>query len=342
MKDLIRRRRLLLVIGTVLGLCLGSKLYVPGVTFLLVSGFLLLILWHTATAFDGSKDRARNKARLQRFQWTAGAGLIVGSVSAIFYLASFAPHYVLGWWGGIGDLLHYYKDVMWYENSVASATHPYASPWWSWPLMLRPVAYWQNFPTHGKVALIWGAGNPLTWWAVVPAMMITAVRTMERPNLTRVFLVTGFFAYYVIWIPIGRILFLYHYLPSLYLGYLALAAILADLWHGESEIWESFALLLSLMPVLILGVAHIVSEYRLVSIHAQLIVGVPLAVALLVLYSLLVMRHSRADRFVLAAFLLIAIVLFIYYLPIWLGTPISRTGYYARMWLQGPGLPDWI
>jgi dolichyl-phosphate-mannose--protein O-mannosyl transferase len=50
----------------------------------------------------------------------------------------------------------------------------------------------------------------------------------------------------------------------------------------------------------------------------------------------------RRDRFVLAAFLTIAIALFIYYLPIWLGTPISRTGYYARMWLQGPGLPDWI
>jgi len=42
--------------------------------------------------------------------------------------------------------------VMWYEKSVSTATHPYASPWWSWPLMLRPVAYWQNFPDKGDVA----------------------------------------------------------------------------------------------------------------------------------------------------------------------------------------------
>jgi len=208
--------------------------------------------------------------------------------------------------------------------------------------MLRPVAYWQNFPEHGNVALIWGGGNPLTWWAVVPAMIITGVRTMERPNLALIFMVTGFLAYYLIWIPIGRILFLYHYLPSLYIGYLALAAILADMWHGKAETWESFTLLLSMMVVVIIGVGHIASEYRLVAEPAQTAVGLLLAAVLLILYMLLIIRHARADRFVFAAFLSLAVALFIYYLPIWLGTPISRTGYYARMWLQGPGLLNWI
>jgi len=342
-RDFIRRRRLLLVIGMVLGLCLGSKLYVPGITFLLVSAFVLFTLWRSQETTDGLADEPSSAAAEgMRFHWTAGAALIMGSVSGMFYLASFMPHYALGWWGGVADLLHYYKDVMWYENSVASATHPYASPWWSWPLMLRPVAYWQNFPPHGNVALIWGGGNPLTWWAVVPAMTITGVRAMERPNLARIFMVAGFLAYYLIWIPIGRILFLYHYLPSVYIGYLALAAILADMWNGEAETWESFALLLSMMPVLIVGMGHIASEYRLVSDHPQMAVGLPLAVALVVAYLLLINRRSRADRFVCVAFLAVTIALFIYYLPIWLGISISRTGYYARMWLQGPGLQNWI
>lgn len=341
--DLIRRRRLLLVIGMVLGLCLGSKLYVPGITFLLVSAFLLFTIWRAAETVDALADYSSSaKTWPMRFQWTAGAALITGSVSGMFYLASFLPHYALGWWGGIADLLHYYKDVMWYENSVSSATHPYASPWWSWPLMMRPVAYWQNFPAHGNVALIWGGGNPLTWWAVVPAMIITGVRAKERPNLARIFMVACFLAYYLIWIPIGRILFLYHYLPSLYIGYLALAAILADMWHGDAETWESFVLLLSMMPVLIAGMGHIASEYGLVSGQAQITVGLPLAAALLILYMSFIIRHSRADRFVFAAFLSLAVALFIYYLPVWLGIPISRSGYYARMWWQGPGLRNWI
>ncbi len=341
-RRLMERRRLVAVIGMVLGLCLGSKLYIPAITFLLVTGFLLFILWVAAGKQLDARVSPAGSDETIRFRWTAGAALITGSVAAIFYLVAFLPHYALGWWGGLADLMHYYRDVMWYENSVATATHPYASPWWSWPLMLRPVAYWQNFPAHGKVALIWGGGNPLTWWAVVPAIMITAARAVERPNLSHLFLVTAFFAYYIIWIPIGRILFLYHYLPSVYIGYLALAAILADMWHGKAEGWESFALSLSVVPVLTLGAGHTASEYGLIGGEASIVLGLPLTGTLLLSYMLLAFYGFRVDRFVVVVFLAMAIVLFIYYLPIWLGTPISRVGYYARMWLEGPGLPDWI
>src|SRR5271170_8361686 len=38
------RRRLLPWIGLVLGLCLASKLYIPGITFLLVMGFILYVI----------------------------------------------------------------------------------------------------------------------------------------------------------------------------------------------------------------------------------------------------------------------------------------------------------
>jgi dolichyl-phosphate-mannose--protein O-mannosyl transferase len=324
-----------------LGLCLGSKLYVPAITFLLVSGFLLFALTRSPQIADPGRDPDGGAERMT-VQWTAGAAIILGSVAAMFYLISFLPHYFLGWWGGIADLFHYYKDVMWYEKSVATATHPYASPWWSWPLMLRPVAYWQDFPPRGAVATIWGAGNPLTWWAVVPAITVTGVRATERPNLTRAFILVGFLAYFLIWAPIGRILFLYHYLPSLYLGYLALGGILAEMWNGTAENWESFALLLATLPVMLLGVGHIASEYQLVSPDAQIMTGLPIAAAMMLAFLLMVARRWRADRFVFITFLTIAIALFLYYLPIWLGLPITRTGYYARMWLQGPGLRNWI
>ena len=53
------------------------------------------------------------------------------------------------------------------------------------PLMLRPIAYWQNFPPQGKVATIWGGGNPLLWWSALTAITITAlaIRTIgERAS----------------------------------------------------------------------------------------------------------------------------------------------------------------
>lgn len=340
-RDLIDRRLMLIAIGVALGLCLGSKLYVPAITFLLVTGFVFYSLWREQR--DTYRDEPGD-GFFARTRVAAGAMLMLGSVSMIFYLAAFLPHYLLGWWGGIENLFHYYSDVVSYEKSVATATHPYASRWWSWPLMLRPVAYWQNFPQKGDVATIWGAGNPLTWWAVIPAMTITAVRALERPSVARAFIVVGFLAYYVIWIPIGRVLFLYHYMPSLYLGYLALGAVLADCWNGEAETWENLAMILTVAPVLIIGLGHsaVTLKPALISDKLWPLAGFPLVAALGAVYLFLIKRPQRENRFVFVVFMATAVILFAYYLPVWLGTPIARSGYYARMWLEGPGLRNWI
>ncbi len=42
-------------------------------------------------------------------------------------------------------------------------------------MMLRPVAYWQHFPKDGKVATVWGGGNPLIWWGALTGMTFTAI-----------------------------------------------------------------------------------------------------------------------------------------------------------------------
>jgi Gpi18-like mannosyltransferase/predicted membrane-bound dolichyl-phosphate-mannose-protein mannosyltransferase len=326
-------RRTLVAMGVTLGLCLGSKLYVPAVTFLLCAGFMVYFIMRS--------DRAAPVAALTARLWrAAGALLMVGSLSALFYVAVFAPHFLLGWWAGIADLFHYYGDVMWYERSVAAATHPYASPWWSWPLMLRPIAYWQNFPPQGEVATIWGGGNPLLWWGALTAVTITAVRALERPNPARAFLVFGYLGYLVIWIPVGRTLFLYHYMPSVYLGYLALAAIVADAWRGEAEMWECAALLVTTVPACVLGLDFWVG---LLAAVAMMLLALYLIVAEVTPDTVADMAPARwAPRLVAVVFLTVAAILFVYYFPIWTGISIDRAGYYQRMWLRGPGLRNWI
>ena len=331
------RRITLLFLGISLGLCLGSKLYVPAETFLLVMGFLIY-------AMARSEGLGFAPVRIATDPQILGAVMLTGALASIFYLACFIPHYTLGWWGGIADLFHYYKDVMWYEKSVSTATHPYASPWWTWPLMLRPVAYWQNFPATGDVSTIWGAGNPILWWAVIPAITITAVRALERPTMIRMFLVIGYFGYFVIWIPITRILFLYHYMPSIYLGYLALAWVLADFWIGQAEVWETTAVLLTLIPAAIVGIGHMAVALKPEFIPEGLreLAGLPFVILLAAGYLWTLGDMRRNGRFVTGVFLAVALVAFFYFLPVWLGVPISRSGYYARMWLEGPGLRNWI
>jgi dolichyl-phosphate-mannose--protein O-mannosyl transferase/Gpi18-like mannosyltransferase len=332
------RRRIMIFLGISLGLCLGSKLYVPAVTFLLVTGFIAFTLARPESAKTRAMDLGQRNLRV------AGAVLMLGGIATVFYLTCFIPHYYLGWWGGIADLFHYYKDVMWYEKSVSTATHPYASPWWSWPLMMRPVAYWQNFPQDGAVATIWGAGNPLLWWGVIPAITITAVRAIERPDLTRTFIVIGYLANYLIWIPIGRILFLYHYMPSVFIGYLALGAVLADFWEGHCEFWETFAVLIAMLPALAVGLGHIAVSLKpnFIAEHLRPAVGLPFVLLLTLIFIPLRREPKLSGRFICITFLGCAFAIFIYYLPVWIGLPVARVGYYARMWFEGPGLRNWI
>ncbi len=259
---------------------------------------------------------------------SVGAVVLVGSVASITYLAVFLPHYWLGWWGGISDLFKYYSDVVWYEKSVSSATHPYSSRWWSWPLMLRPIAYWQNFPKTGDVQTVWGGGNPLLWWGALTAITITAVQAFERPSLTRSFLVIGYLSYLLIWAWIGRTLFLYHYMASVYFGYLALAILLAECFKERAEPWEHLALLLTMTPVFFLGLPPTWAWITFLAVIGA--------------YAFLLLRTPYAGRYVAGVFALTALILFVYYFPIWVGIPISREGYYARMWLSSGGIRNWI
>lgn len=325
--DLFARRRTLLALGLVLGLCLASKLYIPVVAVLLVAGFVVFIVAREATAGQAGGQHKPVAVRLLEYR-IGGALALVGGASAMVYLAVFLPHFWLGWWGGIGDLARYYGQVIWYEQSVAAATHPYSAPWWSWPLMLRPIAYWQNFPPAGKVATIWGGGNPALWWGALSAVALTAVQALEHKGLVRTFLLAGYLAYLAIWLPIGRTLFLYHYMPAVYLGFLALAAILAQCWEGRAQLFEHAALMLTLMPVFVLGLGPSL--------------GAAACLAVTAVYVALLLKTEHAGRWVCAVFVGAALVLFLYFLPVWVGYPIERSAYYARMWLKGPGLRNWI
>jgi dolichyl-phosphate-mannose-protein mannosyltransferase len=58
---------------------------------------------------------------------------------------------------------------MWRYHTEIKEGHPYSSPWWSWPLMLRPTWYYFQSP-EGRVSGIWAIGNAFIWWASVGSL----------------------------------------------------------------------------------------------------------------------------------------------------------------------------
>jgi dolichyl-phosphate-mannose-protein mannosyltransferase len=312
------RRRTLVLLGIALGLGLGSKLLIPLVTVALVLVWLIVFL-----ILETHPDSI---IRLNR--QIAGSVLLVGGLSGFVYAVIYLPNYWMGWWGGVKDQVVFYRGELRAQKALSFATnpHPYASQWWSWPFLLRPILYWKEIdllaiPDAG-VASIRALGNPIIWWGVVVSILLAAIDAVRRKSMVPGFLVSGYALYLAMWIPIGRYKFIYYYLPALYLGLLALAALLDECWWGNAEAWEQAALLLVLLPSLVLGLG--------VSLGS----GAAAAIAVsFVVLSRKGKRHS--GRFVCSLYMAAVVLAFIYFLPLWTGLPLTPAGFRARMWLAG-------
>ncbi|MEK9157571.1 MAG: phospholipid carrier-dependent glycosyltransferase [Patescibacteria group bacterium] len=115
---------------------------------------------------------------------------------------------------------------MYTANKTLTATHPYSSKWYTWPLMIRPIYYWNNAsnitPDQEKIYLI---GNPLIWWASSVAVLYLLLSLFGRNFLKEklpLLLLAGYLINFLPFIGIGRVMFLYHYLSSLIFAILIL------------------------------------------------------------------------------------------------------------------------
>ena len=101
-------------------------------------------------------------------------------------------------------------------HSGLVANHPFASNWWSWPLLLTPIWLYVSDISDGVRAGITSFGNPAVWWfgtfAVAFAIYALAKKRFREPDLT--FLLVALAAQFLPWIFVGRLTFIYHFFPS--------------------------------------------------------------------------------------------------------------------------------
>src|SRR3989442_7536832 len=126
--------------------------------------------------------------------------------------------------------------MYWYHSSL-TAPHPAGSPWWSWPLVLKPVYWYFGQSADGDNAYIYDAGNIVLFWAGLVAFGWCAVAAVRARSASLGFVVFAGLAQYVAWIPIARVLFFYHFFTVLPFYLLALAAGLAYLWDTGRARW---------------------------------------------------------------------------------------------------------
>jgi dolichyl-phosphate-mannose--protein O-mannosyl transferase len=206
----------LIVTGLSLGIALSCKW-----TNLAALG--IIIVW---IVLKWQEISARQKP------WVLFLFLIV--LPTIIYVSSFAI-----WFHSINDL--YSKMIDWHKQTYnfhknLQAGHPYASRWWSWPILVRPVWFYFN-ENNNIVTGIFALGNPLIWWGSLSALIFSIWNYfyMKIKNNSLLFCFLGIILTYLPWVFIKRIEFNYYFGSTLIFEILILSYVLKLFWHDNKK-----------------------------------------------------------------------------------------------------------
>ena len=159
--------------------------------------------------------------------------------SSLIGNASYAPSKPLSFIEKFSDL----NVEMYQANKTLTATHPYSSHWYTWPLEIRPIYYWQGpLRDNGFQGNIYLLGNPIVWWGTLIAAGFGLVyaRIKDRPlrpaTKTALWLTAG--AYLINFVPfmaVSRVMFLYHYFYSFVFSVAFVVLLWNDLADPQDE-----------------------------------------------------------------------------------------------------------
>lgn len=167
----------------------------------------------------------------------APVGLVL--IPLAVYAAAYIPFLLEG--HGVSELFELQRRMLELHLGAniggSGPLHPYASSWWKWPLALRPVWHGPRAVVDGNVAQTYANGNPILYWAFLPALLWVGLRWWRARDPAQIVLSIGFFGQWLPWVFADRMTFIYHFLPAVPFGCVAVATALGDL-HRDGPGWR--------------------------------------------------------------------------------------------------------
>jgi dolichyl-phosphate-mannose--protein O-mannosyl transferase len=175
--------------------------------------------------------------------------LYVFVLLAVFiYFLTFVPDMLAG--RSLGDVFSLQFSMYRYHSELV-ATHPFASSWWSWPLILRPVWLFVSYLPNNIVSTIVLMGNPAVWWVGFVFLIVIVERAIRRKDLASIFISVLFFFQWLPYVLISRVTFLYHFYVNVPFLCLATAYFVNTYWSTK---WGKVAALAYFASVVVLFV----------------------------------------------------------------------------------------
>ena len=106
------------------------------------------------------------------------------------------------------------QESMYSYHSNLEAEHPFSSMSYEWPIMKRPIWYYNQTISGDTQENISAFGNPLVWWAGIPAFVFMIYLAIKERDKKSLFLIIAYLAQFLPWFAVSRCTFIYHYFPS--------------------------------------------------------------------------------------------------------------------------------
>lgn len=253
----------LLAAGLVAGSSLPAEGMVTGPRLLLAGGVAIVLAslvgigavvagrtGHGPLAPDAAEDPPDTRSapawlspgRFLGVPWLLALACLA-AIPLVVYVVSYAPWVALGnqFWDGFPadhtgqDLWALTLQMYGYHDDLR-VPHAASSPWWAWPLDLKPVWFYQDSFAGRTLGEIYDSGNLVVFWMGLPALVFGALAAWRRRSLPLTLVMLMFLAMWLPWARIDRATFQYHYYTAVPFLVIALGYLLAELWHGPAKV----------------------------------------------------------------------------------------------------------
>jgi dolichyl-phosphate-mannose--protein O-mannosyl transferase len=254
-----RMQRPLFLTGWLLGMGIATKWNAAFVAlFIGIAVLVRMVLLFRAGRREGATSEQWQGFR-EHLVWVP---LALGLVPLCVYILTYAQFFLSGY--SVSQFVDLQIN-MFNVHSALQTDYDSASRWWEWPLALEPVWFGNRTYAEGGIATIYANGNPFLYWAFLPAMTWLCFHWLRTRNPALIVIVIGFFGQWLPWIFVGRETFVYHFLPAMPFGCLAVAMAIVHLFQGNTGWRRTIAIQYVVLVVLAFVFFYPVYSYLQIS-----------------------------------------------------------------------------
>jgi len=167
-------------------------------------------------------------------------------LGVFIYFLNYIPNMLAG--SSLIDVFQL-QDSMFAFHSRLISTHPFASQWWTWPFIIKPVWLSVSHLPNDVVSTIVAMGNPAVWWVGFASVILSIERAIRRKYFACIFITVLFFFQWLPYMLIARTTYLYHFYSVVPFLCLATTYFLNKYWNSK---WGKAATLAYFVVVVVL------------------------------------------------------------------------------------------